>query len=275
MIKKIIKFIIIFLILGIGIKVSNDYSFEGTEKLIILKDYNKISSLNELINLPEFENKILYINLYNTYCAYSTKEFEYFPIIKKKNKDLVFIHLSTPKFTFKNNWKATIKKNNLEGYNILMSDLFYKEFYTNFQNELYGTTPLHFIVDKDKNIKQIRVPSSIEGMKVLQKRISNIYNFVNSNLVSIQENLSKKSDFLQVEIIFNKKSEVKNITYYTSDSIVKETIKNEITIWNNLDTFIKRSFDSISGKTSLKKYNFLIPLKRKNLELKISEIKKI
>lgn len=275
MIKKIIKFIFIFLILGIGIKVSNDYSFKGTEKLIILKDYNRISSFNELINLPEFKNKILYINLYNTYCAYSTKEFEYFPDIKRKNKDLVFVHLSTPKFTFKNNWKATIKKNNLEGYNILMSDLFYKEFWTNFPNELYGATPLHLIVDKDKNIKKISVPSFIEEMKVVHKSISNIYDFVNSNLDSIQENLSNKNEFLQVEINFNKKSEVKNIRYYPSDSIITRTIKNEITIWNNLDTYIKRSFDSITGKTRLNRYNFLIPMKRKELKIKISEREEI
>lgn len=277
MIKKTIKLIIIILIIVFSIKIIKDLSFTGTKEALIIDNYNKISSLNELINLPQFDNKVLYINLYNVYCSSSINEFKYLHrmIDLSKKMDITFIHIATPKMTFTNNWKSTVKEYNLKGHHMLMNQEFYKEFWSHFPNKFGKYTPFYVAVSKDKIISQISSPSIIEEELILKECGFIIAKYVKTNLDSIRENLLENIDKLRISIDFNINSSIDGVSYFSNSEIENFNNKNRTQVWNNLDVKIKKTFDSISDKINFKNYTFNLPLNPIILDSILMEREKI
>lgn len=126
---KIISIVFLMCIVGYAINYWNKISFSGDDKIKIIENYESISSVNELVNIPKFDNKILYIDMWGVYCAPCIKEFKYIDELKDKfkNEPVEFLYLATPYNHFNDieRWKAGLKKYNLEGYNMLMSIEFY------------------------------------------------------------------------------------------------------------------------------------------------------
>jgi len=274
MIKKTILALMLILALGMGFKTIINLSFKGNEKNVIIGNYDKIMKLEELINLPEFQNKTLYVNVYNTYCGASIDEFQYFKEIQKQTKErkIVFIHLCTPKWTYQSNWKKNIKIHSSEGYHVLMNDEFYDEIWTHFPNMISRGTPFHFIVDTEKKIKTIPVASIILDQQKVQKWIYKVYKFVQSNLDAVRENLPYKLTELKISISFNKDLGVPEIRYQSNESIVNNSTLRNINVWDKLDLFISQTFDSISNDTKVYP-TFLVPLEINKLESLISNNK--
>lgn len=164
--KKILTVVGVIAIIGIvgyGIKYYNDLSFAGTESIIILKDYDKISSLADLVEREEFENKVLYVDLWGVYCRPCIEEFKNLPEIKEKykNKGVEFVYLASP-YNHINDvqkWKAAVKKYDLKGHNMLMSVDFYKGIWDEVpEMEEPFVIPHYLIIDKNKRVIDANAP---------------------------------------------------------------------------------------------------------------------
>ena len=204
--KKILLYLIIIIILGIGFTFFNTIYFSGTEKIKILNDYDKISSLNELINHSDFINKNLYIDYYSTSCSSAINQFKYFPDLKKdiNQEDLVFVHMSAPNNIY--NWKSGIKNHQLEDYNLLMTEEFHKEFWTNFPERIKAP-PFYLLVNKEKEIKESSFPEHIKMSKYVGLVFTRISDYVNNNLdelkQKLQELFNRKIDLITERTLSN------------------------------------------------------------------------
>lgn len=164
--KKTLKIVVLVIAIGIigyGIKYLNDTTFSGNDRIKIIENYESISSLNDIINNPDFKNKVLYVDLWGVYCTPCIAEFEYMPALKEKykNEDVAFIYLSAPynRFDDTQKWKSGIKKYNLEGYNALMSMDFYNEIWKEvpkMKNPF--SIPHYLIIDKNGKIINPNAP---------------------------------------------------------------------------------------------------------------------
>ncbi|RMG18701.1 MAG: hypothetical protein D6730_22510, partial [Bacteroidetes bacterium] len=155
-----------------GIKFTFDLSFSGTEDIKIVKDYDSLLSIEELIDQPAFKNKVLYIDIWGVYCKPCINQFRLMPAIKKqlKNEAVEFIYISTPYGYFNDEqlWKAAIKKYKLKGYHVHAS----MQFYENIWEEVEGiedkwSIPHYLLVDKDGKIANPNAPAPIHEEALL------------------------------------------------------------------------------------------------------------
>jgi len=105
------------------------FSQEANPKIIFYEDTTKFSSLEEVLNLPELKNKVVYFDLWGTRCIPCLEEFKHMKSLKEhyKNKAVAFVYLKSPYgFDDSKEWKELVNKNNLEGLHISM----YINFYT-------------------------------------------------------------------------------------------------------------------------------------------------
>ena len=264
--------IILVLIIVFTVKVTIDLSFSGTKKVFIIENYNEIYSLDQLIKLPQFEGKILYINLYNVYCAASLKQFNPLRKIMERPQaeEIVYIHLATPKMTFTNFWKSTVKEQDLKGHHMLMNSVFYKEFWTHFSSEKVSYTPLYIAVGKDKKTKIISSPKTLLDRYILNDCNLVIATFVRDNLDVIRPHLLRDRDKLRISIALNKDASVDSVSCFSIAGKEKSSIKNRIEVWKQLDLKIKETFDAIAAeKINFKRSSIDLPMDVKELSAMI------
>ncbi|PKD18647.1 hypothetical protein APR41_17785 [Salegentibacter salinarum] len=258
------------------ISTSCQKSFQGNDKVRILDNFNEVSSLEELINLPEFKNKILYINLFSFYCKHSVDEFTYIEELQsnshknlKVGEDVAFIHLSTPKWAFESFWKSNVEDYDLAGYHFLMNEKFLNNFWSHFPEAQKGT-PFFIQVTMDKKISKTFRPSTMIQKAPLDAALNDFvlqtFKFVRANLDSVLSGHPEKYDLL---FKFDKSSEEK-ISFFTYSKNDPDN-SNEVDVWKNLNVFAERSFDSIPDKDGLSGYSFAIPLNVKTLDSIIPE----
>lgn len=264
------------ILLLLMISTSCQKTFQGNEKIKILDNYNEISSLEELINLPEFKNKTLFINLFSFYCKHSVDEFPYIEDLQinthkdlKVEEDVAFIHLSTPKWAFERFWKSNVEDYDLAGYHFLMNEKFQDNFWSHFPEAQKGT-PFFIQVTKDKKISKTFRPSTLIQKAPLDAALNGFvlhtFKFVRANLDSV---LSQHPENYDLLFKFDKSSEEK-ISFFTYLKNNPDNL-NEVDVWKNLKVFAERSFDSIPDKDGLSGYSFAIPLNVKTLDSIIPE----
>lgn len=241
-------------------------SFQGDNTTKILNNFDKISSLDELTNLPEFKDKILYINLYSFYCKHSKEEFPY--LIRLQNsvqgssklQDVAFIHLSTSKLAFEGFWRTNVEDSDLPGYHFLMNEEFENDVWSHFPKERRAT-PFFIEVTKDKRILKTDRPSTILQGASLNNFKLQTFKFIRANLDSVLSQHTKNYDLL---FKFDKFSEEK-ISFLTYSKNNPDDSKG-VDVWKNLKVFAEKSFDSIPDKDGLSGYSFAIPLNVETLD---------
>lgn len=164
----LISGIAVFLaISGYGVKYFYDISYEGNNTVKLVKNYDQIRTLNELVKKQEFKGKVLYIDLWGVYCRPCIEEFKYAAELKKtfKNKEVEFIYLASPynRFNDEQKWKAAIKKYNLEGYHVLMNMDFYYAIWKEVpEMENPFSIPHYLIIDKNGSVIDPNAPRPSE-----------------------------------------------------------------------------------------------------------------
>ena len=128
----LIPVLLIFLgAIGYGINYFIEIAFEGNESIVLVDEYDKILSFEELITRKEFKNKVLYIDLWGVYCRPCIEEFQHASELKSRyaNKPVEFLYLASPynRMDDELKWKSAIKKYDLDGYHVLMNTTFYNE----------------------------------------------------------------------------------------------------------------------------------------------------
>ncbi|HET8860120.1 TlpA disulfide reductase family protein [Marivirga sp.] len=172
--KKILAVVGMLSIIVLGgyvVKYYHDLSFDGNESIIILKDYDEISSLSDLVGRKEFENKVLYVDMWGVYCRPCIEEFKNLNEIKEryKDKEVEFVYLASPYNHIDDvqKWKAAIKNYNLEGNHMLMNLDFYKGIWDEVpEMEEPFVIPHYLLIDKNKMVIDANAPRPSQKEKL-------------------------------------------------------------------------------------------------------------
>lgn len=117
----------------------------------IFADYERVNSIDEVI--ATLKGKVVYLDVWGTWCGPCKAELKYTPELKKKyaDKDIVFVYLDMDEDKKDQDWKDFIRINNLTGIHLRKNreqmNRFWKELLRNAKDkaEYY---PQYFIFDK-------------------------------------------------------------------------------------------------------------------------------
>ncbi|NBW35834.1 MAG: hypothetical protein EBR30_12595 [Cytophagia bacterium] len=127
MILKISYVLISILVVGGGVfafKYYNDLRYEGDDSIKFIKE--NYQSLDAILQRQEFKGKVVYIDLWFSSCSPCIQEFKLMPAVKEslKAENIEYLYLAR-KTSHPNDiqlWKNAIKKYDLSGWHIYMSD---------------------------------------------------------------------------------------------------------------------------------------------------------
>jgi len=143
---------------------------EINNEILIIEDYDKFSSFAEIISLQEFNNKVIYVDIWVAPCSPCIAEFQHLPELKSryKNEDVVFLYLARSYGMFRmSKWEKEMHKYNLEGYHIWMTE----ELKDTIISELTGIDrgyPKFILVDKKGSVAYLNAPRPSSGEELYQ-----------------------------------------------------------------------------------------------------------
>lgn len=157
--KTFIRFLGVLLLLTITIPLFDIYSehfYKGEEEIVLLdKEYK---TLNEILKHPDFNNKVIFVDVWGTSCGPCIKQFAYKDSLEAHfaGKPITFLYLAY-KYNKANDirrWKSMIRKYNLKGYHFFMNWDFYYDLEDTIDEDVDKTLaiPRYFIVGMDKEI---------------------------------------------------------------------------------------------------------------------------
>lgn len=125
---------------------------ETNKRIKILKNFESVSTMQEIVN--SFKGKVVYLDIWGTWCGPCKEELSYVPQLKAKfkDKDVVFVYLDMDEDSLDQSWRDFIKVNNMEGIHLRKNrqtiESFWKELLANATDkaEYY---PQYFIFDKE------------------------------------------------------------------------------------------------------------------------------
>ncbi len=148
-------------------------------KVNILSDYENINSLEALIE--RFPNKVLYIDLWATWCAPCRAEFSYAPMAKAyaEGKDIEFVYISLDKRRQTKTWERFIDQHQIEGHHLLANEQLRTDLKENYYSAIENGVkqiymPAYLIVDKNGKLyhRDARRPSEKKKLwKQLKKAL--------------------------------------------------------------------------------------------------------
>jgi hypothetical protein len=138
-ISKIIGIISFFSLLGLGLTYPYELSYKGNEDIKIFDKETNLTSINEVIDRPEFKGKVLYITIWEPFeehyhdqpLALPSKELKAMQA-RYKGKNLEFVYITRPDSDSKyleddlRKWKAAVKTYQFKGNHFYMNPIFYR-----------------------------------------------------------------------------------------------------------------------------------------------------
>ena len=117
----------------------------------LMANYDSIGSVEEL--LSKFKDKVIYIDMWATWCGPCKAQFEYKkdidPFFKSKGVEVLYISLDKP--SEKQKWVNMIKYYNLEGYHVLASEKLANDIYKTFGRNMSLMIP-RYVICKDGKV---------------------------------------------------------------------------------------------------------------------------
>ena len=157
------------LLIFISLLFNSTASTQVNTKIMIIENYNDFTHLSEILVRKEFENKVVYVDVWGVGCRPCREESEYLPALKQryKNKDLVFLYLAKPFGFFRiSKWKKEMQEYNLEGFHIYMN----KKLEKNIMLEVPGIKqigiPKYILIGKDGSVAYPDAPRPSSGDKL-------------------------------------------------------------------------------------------------------------
>jgi thiol-disulfide isomerase/thioredoxin len=132
----------------------------GQSTAVATIDVKATASIDAIIHLPEFKNKVLVIDVWGVHCEPCLEEFPFNAALRDrfKNKPVEFVYLSLDYGhpDDKDRWSKMIKDRNLVGYNIFISMNTYSSIWEPIKNKISTESmyliPHYIIVDTKSNI---------------------------------------------------------------------------------------------------------------------------
>lgn len=146
------------------------------------KDYHILTCDSTITSLEDavkpFKGKVVYIDVWATWCGPCLKEFQYLPALKEKahNMDVVYLYISIDRPKERKKWEKTIAYHQLKGYHLLVNEKLGKSLYTELGNERQILSiPCFVIIDKTGKIVIRHAAAPSEPEKVIEQ-LSTYYN---------------------------------------------------------------------------------------------------
>ena len=160
LLKRIAVFSFIsFLIIAIaiGVKYYVDVNWKGSHNIHFITDQNH-QSLEEIIRLPQFKNKVVYVDLWFTSCTPCLQEFQQLPKVKEqlKGKPVEYLYLAheTSLPNDRQRWKNIIKKFSLNGWHLYMPPQFEKSIWKIIEKHagIKNRYPQYLLIDRNGKV---------------------------------------------------------------------------------------------------------------------------
>jgi thiol-disulfide isomerase/thioredoxin len=140
---------------------------ETLKNIDVFKGYEKVTSIYEVVNT--FKGKVIYLDVWGTWCGPCKRELLYNPRLKQyfKDKDIVFVYLDMDEDDRDADWKKFIRLNGLTGIHLRKNSVniqrFWDELLPASQQHLY---PSYFIFDKSGKLVQKDTKQPSEGTEL-------------------------------------------------------------------------------------------------------------
>lgn len=144
-------------------------------KAIHIYSNNKPTSLQEL--LKPYHGKIVYLDIWGTWCGPCKEEMTYIPELKKqfKGKDIVFVYLDMDDDNKENNWKEYVRFNSIEGEHYRLNSNQIQNIWKEIKTKEFDiqSYPTYLIIGRDGKIisHNAERPSSKE---ILYKQLNEV-----------------------------------------------------------------------------------------------------
>lgn len=148
---------------------------------------NSYPNIDKILELKEFKNKVVYIDIWGTRCAPCLKEFLHIGKLKEKfqNDSIIILYLCSQYKLERDKmneklWKELILKNDLKGTHILLSNEcymngFWEKFKDKYTEERSYGIPIFLLVDKKGVIRNFDAPRP-SSEEVLYEKIQALLN---------------------------------------------------------------------------------------------------
>lgn len=167
---KIIGLVVFVVLLIMAVVVLYPLIYKGTSDIQIIED-RTFSSLKEIMNQDKFKNKIVFVDIWGTYCRPCLKEFDHASELKERynGKPVEFLYLCViDRVDQKIRWKDIIKKKQLFGYHVPIDEKLYENIWMNDLGDKVKDKFLipHYFIAKNGQIVvyQAAFPSSKEKL---------------------------------------------------------------------------------------------------------------
>jgi thiol-disulfide isomerase/thioredoxin len=129
---------------------------ENNSEIVVIKDQNNIRSVSDLIK--PFLGKVVYLDIWGTWCGPCKEELQYLPELKAKfkGKDIVYLYLDLDEDEKDSAWRDFIKANAITGFHLRKNRQTIAPFWTELLADAVDkeeSYPHYFIFDKSGKLK--------------------------------------------------------------------------------------------------------------------------
>ncbi|MFB9864825.1 TlpA family protein disulfide reductase [Rufibacter immobilis] len=176
LLKKITFYsVALIFIIGAGffINMQLDLKYKGDQQTMFIEQ--QYQSLDEVLQLPQFRSKVVYIDLWYSSCSPCIQEFQHLVSLKQqlKGEEIAYLYLAreTSHPNSRQRWLNAVKKYNLQGWHIYMSkpleQQVWKTILGNQQDSTTAAYPRYLLSDKNGNLVSYDAKRPSTGKEVV------------------------------------------------------------------------------------------------------------
>ncbi len=157
---------------GFFINMQINMNYKGDQHIMFIE--NQFENLNEVIQLPQFRDKVVYVDLWHSACSPCIEEFQHLASFKNqlKGKEIAYLYIGreTSHQNSRERWLNAIKKYNLQGWHFYMSRQIEPQVWNIIlegqQDNTIASYPRYLLIDKKGKIVSFNAERPSSGKKV-------------------------------------------------------------------------------------------------------------